>query len=64
MEIEIESIKKIDVQEGDVLVLTTERRISADQFQRLKETFREALPGIRLLMAENGITLKAYRPLE
>ena len=57
MTIELEDLKKVSVNSGDVLVLRTKRVLSSHQTQQLKDKLLSAFPDNKVLVLSDGLEL-------
>ncbi len=47
------------VQEGDTVIVSTPRRVSQSDFDRLKAQLEAQAPGVRCVILEGGLTVEA-----
>lgn len=55
----IRSATKIKFRPGDVVVLEHPGRLSVKHAENIRKCWEESLPGVRLIVLEEGMTLKA-----
>lgn len=61
-----QSIQKLDIKDGDVIVLKCKQRLSPEAFKNLKEAYQTAMEGFRIkdikvLILEEGIDIGVLR---
>ena len=50
-------IAKLELHEGDMLVLRTDQHLTGDQVMHLKARLNEAFPGIKTMVLTSGLSL-------
>lgn len=59
-EIQIEDVKRLDVQAGDVLLVTVPQHTTHEQAERIKNHFETTLP-VRAVLVTSGIEVEVAR---
>lgn len=59
--VELPEVRILRLEPGDVLLLTTPYRISDADFEYIRDRFAEQMPGHRMALLENGMTLDILR---
>lgn len=60
-ELEGLEVKLYRPQDGDILVIHTDREITADQYDRAAEWFKNFMPGGRVIILQPGMKLDVVR---
>lgn len=61
MDIEVERMQVLDIGPNDVVVLEFKRRVPAAAFNKMKDRMEKILPGIPVLVLEEGAHVRVLR---
>ncbi len=56
--ITIEDVKRLDVQPGDVLLVTVPPVAAAQQADQIRAVFAEALPGVKIIVRSSDVDVE------
>jgi hypothetical protein len=57
-----DEVKTLVIRRGDTLVLTTERRVTDQDFHEMMDYIRELVPGVRVLIIPEIGDIRVFRP--
>lgn len=55
-------VSRVRVKAGDAVVIECSHRLSAEQVDRIGGAVRGAIPGVKILILDAGMTLKVVQP--
>jgi len=58
---EIIEVAKLELNEGDIVLLKSDRIFNIDQFERLKCYAKQALPNNKIIFLDGGLELKILK---
>lgn len=61
MSVDIESINKVSVEPGDVVVLRVAHKVTGEHLDELSTVLRPMFPDNRILVLDEGDELEVYR---
>lgn len=62
--ITIETVRRLEVQAGDVVVVTLAELVTLERAAWIRDQVKDALPGVKVLVLAAGVELAVYTPAE
>ena len=58
----METMKKVKVDPDDIIVITTEKKLTREQMDDIQKEMESSFPNNRVVLFAEGLTFKIYKP--